>query len=447
MRGPTRIEAIFTPDRLVLFAGSMLFAVLVCATPAHPDDGVRREIKTTMFVDRGNDFPLDLANESASAATRDRIRKAVSERTAQSLVHFVAGFDPDEVKAGLARHRERGSSIPADVTAFIGSVDTIELDDAFEKDNKKADAAKKLFVFKTLLSFDAPEAEEASSGSARIGRETDGMTADADAAKRLQAIKLHEKTKRRKYRFEIEKSKVIREDPNDYVENMKYLKEIAAKGGLPNSVTSREWINSQADLVDDKGDAKPGVWIHTHADGTIRDFPQESYEIPPLKSGRELAATEFDALDAGTPMNQYRDLVSHAEQKVLYVDYEHHEKGSTPGPMTIDVNRTGAPGEQVVTDSDHPYGNTKDGTGNWDKKIIRAVYWRDIAIPIQMIDEADGEKCLVADQILLWEKMVDAWDTPPDRLVYMIPPLLEPPDPGPTYTRNQFPLVPTYGGR
>ena len=449
----TSLDTLLSADRLILLAGSLLFATLVCATPGHPDDGtgevgVRREIKTTIFSDSGNEYPIDLADPAKSEAVRDRIRKLVRERTALSLANFVKGFDVDELKATMARHKDGGSAIPADVTAFIGSVDTIELDDGFAKDTKAVDAAKKLFVFKTLVSFDLPPEEAAPAKAARVGSEEKLLPGETEDVERANLIRLYEKTHPRQYRFEIDQAKVIKEDPNDYVENMKHLKEIAAKGGLPNSVTSRKWIEGQADCVDENGNPKPGVWVHTHADGTIRDFPQESYEVPPLASGKALAATEYDALDVKTPMDQYRDLVSHAEQKVLYVDYEHYPEGMTPTrDAAIDVNKVGAPGTQVITDSDHPYGNTKDGTGSWDKKIIRAVYWRDIAIPIVMIDRADGARTMVADQILLWEKMVDLWDTPPDRIPYMIPPLLEPPEPPTTYTRNQFPLRPTYGGR
>jgi hypothetical protein len=440
--------SIFAP-RIPLLSCALLMMVIF--TLEASADGIRREIKTTMFVDRTNDYPLDLSDPTSSQNTRDKIRGIVSKKTDRYLHNFVAGFDPEEVKKQLAKHQEAQSVVPGDVMAFIGSFDKIEIDDQF--DEKGTEKAKMLFIFKSLLEFNNPEDFPDSAKSAAI-EQKDIEQSSAEVAleherDNQEALKArdYEKNNYRKYHFEIDQSKVIKEDPSDYVENMKLLKEIAAKGGLPNSVTSQSWLDMQADCVDDNGNPKPGVWVHTHADGTIRDFPQDSYAVPPIESGRELACTELDALKEDTPLRQYRDLVSSAEQKVLYVDYEHYPEGMEPTPADIDVNKVGAPGEQVVTDSDHPYGNTKDGTGPWDKKIIRALYWRDISIPIVMIDDRDGARALVSDVLLLWEKMVDAYDTPPDRIPYIIPPLLEPPLPPTTLTRNQFPLVPTYGGR
>lgn len=428
------------------FTAVLSLVALLLAGTALPlaADGLQRVIKTTIITDTANEYPLDLADAGSSQATRDKIRAEISEKTARSLAHFVKDFDPETVKKGLRQHTEVQSAIPMDVIRFIGTTDQIEIDDDFGKEGENTDKAKKLFLFKTLLEFAQPKSNSASRAAGDGGN---ASLLSAEEKQEYAKLRVEEMKNAPVYKFEVDQSAIIEEDPNDYVENMKYLKEIAAKGGLPNSVTSQKWIDGQADCVDDNGNAKPGVWIHTHADGTIRDFPQDSYKVPPLRSGLELACTELDALTPKTPLNQYRDLVSHAEQKVLYVDYEHYPEGMEPTPNDIDVNKVGAPGEQVVTDSDHPYGNTKDGTGNWDKKIIRAVYWRDIAVPILCIDERDGEKCTVADLMLYWEKMVDAYDTPPDRLVYMIPPLLEPPLPPTTFTRNQFPLKPTYGGR
>ena len=64
-------------DRVLILLTAGFFAVLVAATPGHPDDGIRRDIKTMILADRSNDYPLDLADPAASQATRDKIREQV----------------------------------------------------------------------------------------------------------------------------------------------------------------------------------------------------------------------------------------------------------------------------------------------------------------------------------------------------------------------------------
>jgi hypothetical protein len=164
----------------------------------------------------------------------------------------------------MARHKDAGSSIPGDVTAFIGSVDKIEIDDGFAKDTKAVDAAKKLFVFKTLVSFDLPPA--------------------AEDVERANAIRLYEKTHPPGNAASRSNSPGDLRDPSDYTENMKYQGD-RGQGRPAQLGLSQTWINGQADCVDD-GKPKPGVWVHTHADGTIRDFRRTPTRCRPPSRAR-----------------------------------------------------------------------------------------------------------------------------------------------------------------
>ena len=263
----------------------------------------------------------------------------------------------------------------------------------------------------------------------------------------------YEKTEYTDYYFEMEKKAIKKEDKNDYLDqtSLSLVKAIAAAGGLPNQITSQNWLDMEADGVEQLPDGswrvKKDWWAHTHADGTIRDFQQDNYDAKPLHSGSEVLATELESIKpSGMKMSQFRAALSNAEQKILYIDYEHAPKGVNLAEYKIKHPVKGFNPIQVVVPSDHPYGNTKSGTGQWDTMIVRNACWKDIAIPIHVKNDKLGIDVKLEDLVLKWEKEVDLYDVRQD-FNYLIPPLLEPPLPPTTLTRNQYPMAPSWGGR
>jgi len=396
-------------------------------------------------------------------AVRDSIREDCSRQTMAAVQNFVKGFSAEEIKKKLKEIPELENQLPPQVIDFITDFRLLEIDDQLEgEDDPNIDKVKVAYVLKKLVEFNHPESFVSDEEAAECRqRKEETMEELQRTLRRRQAEgggleskdipdtyeSDYEKTAPRRFYFAMDQGSVITEDPSDYLENLDKVTQIAEQGGLPNQVTSQLWLDLQASGVyqDENGkwQLQPGWFAHTHEMGTIRDYQQENYDAGNLQSGAELVSTELDSFSEDIKMSKFRALVSHGEQKVLYVDYEHAPDGFELNAHEIDRNpfrENGVDPKVVVVDSNHP-------SGGYETMIIRNVCFRDISIPIMMIDEANDTKVKVEDEILKWEKEVDTWDKPPIPVDYIIPPLLEGPLPPTTFTRDQYPLAPSWGGR
>jgi len=512
--------------------------------------------KTVVITDNADAIDID------SDADRDKIRREMATRTIEYANEFVENFDVDDLASRLAEifPEEYVNDFPDHIMKFIGSLDSIELDDYFasvdnvEKDD--LDRIKMAYVVKSLAEHAPPPGGNEGHGEV-IEIDVPGITREEEIevvvigdqdfldkmaeyedgfteAYKYQVPKSHATDKERE---ESDGEGAIEECTDNFEEQIANMVKLAQmKDGLDNSRTSNWWRNLQGAGVeqcegeddgnktfngndqfgsdayqDDDGiwwRVKGDWWVHRHEDGTIRSFAQEEvdgfdpYRPPALVSGAQLLSTElkiFESDDAlSCDMGKFRELVCNAEQKVLYIDYEHFPKGMKPGKISeglwgysedgkpIEVSwydpsiatpeqlaeglrmdthilpdGTEAPApEEVIVDSDHPRGNTADGSGNWDLMVVRGIYWKDIRIPIYEYDmsyavsypdtedpdEENAPKVKTEDVVLRMEKEVDAYDTPPDLITYIVPPLLEAPLPPTTYTRNEYPLGVSYSG-
>ncbi len=422
------------------------------------------------------------------------VRKAITQSrfkdNLKKCKNFCKNFSMDDLKKQLAKItiKELPNKIPAHILKFIGNVKDLELDDNLvgldfggsgmsdEEEEKITDEIAKFkiaYVLKKMTLFDDPSqlptkdimelAKKKWDNTKKIIQKvnTDPKTELSTDEKEdiADGPDDYEKGNNVDYYFEMEKSAIKKEDKNDYLdqESLSLVKAIAAAGGLPNQITSQGWLDMQADGVvqnpDGTWSVKKDWWAHTHADGTIRDFQQDNYDAKPLQNGSEVLSTELDKIKPDTmKMSMFRAALSNAEQKILYIDYEHAPQGyNLSADPVIKHPVSGFNPIQVVVPSDHPYGTTANG-GHWDTMIVRNALWKDIAIPIHVLShEKDSNGApvvdvLLEDLVLKWEKEVDLYDVRQD-FHYIIPPLLEPPLPPTTLTRNQYPMAPSWAGR
>ncbi|MCK5684871.1 hypothetical protein KAJ27_12150 [bacterium] len=421
---------------------------------------------------------------------RKSIRKSRFKNNLTKCKNFCKNFSMDDLKKQLAniKIKELPNKIPAHILKFIGNVKELELDDNLvgldyggsgmsEEEEEKITADitkfKIAYVLKKMTMFDDPSQlptkdimelakkkwEKAKKVIAKVNADPSVKLTNDEEEEIVEAPDDYEVTNHTDYYFEMEKSAIKKEDKNDYLDqtSLSLVKAIAAAGGLPNQITSQGWLDMQADGVvqnpDGTWSVKKDWWAHTHADGTIRDFQQDNYDAKPLQSGSEMLSTELDKIKPDTmKMSMFRAALSNAEQKILYIDYEHAPKGfNLASDPNIKHPVNGFKPIQVVVPSDHPYGTTATG-GHWDTMIVRNACWKDIAIPIHILSHEKDAKgvplvdVLLEDLVLKWEKEVDLYDVRQD-FHYIIPPLLEPPLPPTTLTRNQYPMAPSWGGR
>lgn len=494
-----------------------------------------------------------------SVEDRDQIRRQVARTTVEYANEFVKNFDAKELAERLKKiYREEDVGVlPDHVMKFIGSLDMVEIDDFFEganvdKEKTDLDRIKMAYVIKSLSEYATPpggpeghgEAVDETVPTIDPNESIHGQIAAYGDVEFKNKMEEYENGFRRSYKFQVPQPHAtdkereesggegaVMETTDNFGGMIPQMQEIGRMvDGLQNSRTTNWWRNLQAAGVEQASgpddSSKNGVlgsdayqgadgswwrvksdwWFHSHEDGTIRSFAQENtslYRPPALEAGAQLLSTEKKMIESDelltTDLGKFRALVTNAEQKVLYIDYEHFPKGMTPGKISEGIwgygedgkpisvawfdpslctpeqmeggirfdwhelpDGTAAPQpEEVVVDSDHPYGNTADGTGEWDLMVIRAVYWKDIQIPIYQYDlsykesgypeevakdEEQLAKVKSEDVVLQMEKEVDAYDYPPDLVEYLIPPLLEPPLPPTTFTRNEYPMGVSYGG-
>jgi hypothetical protein len=492
---------------------------------------------------------------------RDKIRREASSDIIEYANEFTRNCDVQELKQQLCEvfPEEYVNQIPDHVMTYIHSLDMIELDDYFAKtDNNpeatKLDKIKMAFVMMSLAAHAVPPGGEL--GHDQVVDEDvptvdDGWREDlsADAQQYgdpdfLDKMSTYEDGFLEMYEYKVpapratdqeEGEGAIKECTDNFDRMVPRLQEIAQMAnGLDNSLTTNWWRNLQGAGVEQCAEGESSLnmqganqfgseaiegedgtfwrvkedwWFHKHEDGTIRSFAQEAtdtydpYQPPPLNSGAQLLATEIGVLESDDPfscdLGKYRALISNAEQKILYIDYEHFPKGMQPGKISEGIwgySEDGNPiavgwfdaslctpeqteegirfdyhfqpdgtqmeqPEEVAVSSDYP--EELDPEGHWDMMIIRAAYWADINIPIyeynrsyqasypeeEGTDPEEAPHVKVEDVVLRMEKEVDAMDVPPDLVPYTIPPLLEPPLPPTTFTRNEYPLGVSYSGR
>jgi len=464
--------------------------------------------KTLVLVNHGE---YDITKD----ADRARLQREVGKRTIDYMNEYTKNFDLDALKKHLERifPAQHVDQLPSHVVDFIHGLDNVEIDDYYAgKDN---DATKSLyerkqmaFVMQNLFEHNPPPGGPGV-GPATVSEDPVPTVDHHDSmvwgdpkfrasmktyeAEFLESFKYQVPAPKQKDTDEGEGAYRERTDDGDSIIDM--MVDIGAMpNGLVNSLTAPGWREMQADGVEPDPNnpghwrVKPDWWHHRHSDGTVWSIPQETvgdadpYRPAPLVSGAQLMSTELDIFASAEPttckLGRFRQLVCNAEQKVLVVDYEHYPKGMAPqkiaegawaptrdGNAIVHIENGGwdlhhaldgtpvPPPTETIVPSNHPYGNTADGTGDWDLMVIRAVYWEDIQIPIyehnlsyQMSyqdepqDEASAPKVKSEDVVLRMEKECDAYDTPPPLPDYIIPPLLEPPLPPTTLTREEYPL-------
>lgn len=436
-----------------------------------PPDRMMRGIKTTVLPD-----PTGKAHDIGKLEVRDRIRAQVGDNVANFLRNFVRDFDVERLRDRIAgqipQEREAVEYLARDVQAFVASLGGLNVESILIRDpaarGQEPDTAKGLFIIKALSEYAQPLdpaelGERALQEATRLDRTMNRVSAyepDKEMRERMELLEEYALLRRRHYRFSLaptrddlqdEGSGPVRGDSSDYMENLASVREYMRNGRIPfNQVTTDEFMQEQAatTTIDEAtGRVVPTagtIWASVE-NGLLAQRPvsagqagrDDPYSLDSMASGAAVLATEYDSLRPDMPLDLLRHKLGQAAQTILYIDYYEGPPGTQPTDRGDAV--------QVVTT-----GDTLSGPGQI--KVPERVTYRVIEVPIYQHLHNDATSATpdavipLEEQILLFEKMVDAVDTPVTLAEYPVFPVLTAPGPPGVNTRRVVALPPSFSG-
>jgi len=358
----------------------------------------------------------------------EKLRAKRRIMTRNYLKNFVAGLDIEKIKNNLnfkkyvQTLKMRLPQIP-EIAQYIknlndfykhmnlATLDSMKLEKWFQKkqNSTELDRLKIMFLIKTILNFSPPPPSDIqkriSKFRAKIALLEKKKNLKPDEKAELEALKttLEDFLSQRKHEFALDTSKVVTKDDSSYIENWKHIKQdlIKPRGNI---IPNKKYMEIQAAGWNDDGTIKKGWILSTVENGWIVNFSLKNYD-PGVKvsSGAELLATEKRCLDPELNLEAFRKALMNGEQEVYYFRVEN--------PDDVNVGK-----------------KAKKGTITYHQPELKV-----IQLPILMTTKnSKGEQYSqipVGEQILLFEKFVNAYDYEPPDPDYIITPQLTPPGP------------------